>query len=235
MNTAADVRIDPLIRGTQEKTWQKILTPAPLWSPADGPLLVVSAHPDNEVLAAGGLIQMWKQAGRSVTILRLTDGETIHPRRLAGVPREEFKEALQILSPSPVLVVRLGIPEGRIAECTSRLRGALVSLVVPGMTVLAPYENDGSPDHDAAGRATCDVARILDLPVARYPVWTWHHGNPVAMASLPWRRFSLSEAAQAAKADAVRFASRALPHKRARLFPDHIIRYFSRPYEAFIV
>ena len=227
MNTAADVRIAPLIRGTQEKNWQKVLAQAPLWSPANGPLLIVSAHPDNEVLAAGGLIHMWKQAGRSVTILSLTDGETIHPGRRARVPREELKEALQVLSPSPVLVVGLGIPRGRVAECTSRLRGALVSLVVPGMTVLAPYENDGFPDHDAAGRIIRDLAQTLGLPLARYPVWTWHHGDPAAMAGLPWRRFSLSEAAQAAKAHAVRcFASRAPSYKRG---------YFARPYEAFIV
>ena len=100
VNTAADFRIDSSIRGTDESSWQTILAPAPLWSPGEGPLLIISPHPDNEVLAAGGLIHMWKQAGRRVTILSLTDGEAAYPhwRRLAQVRREELKEALRVLS-----------------------------------------------------------------------------------------------------------------------------------------
>jgi LmbE family N-acetylglucosaminyl deacetylase len=238
MSAAADVRIDISIRGTDESCWQKMLAKAPLWSPADGPLLIVSAHPDNEVLAAGGLIHMWKQWGRSVTVLSLTDGEAVYPhqRTAARVRREELKEALQVLSRSPVLTVRLGIPEGRVAECASKLRGAIVSLVVPGTTVIAPYEDDGYPDHNAAGRVTCEMARTLGLPVARYPVWAWHHGNPSAMAGLAWRRYPLTETAQAAKADAVRcFASQMPPYKRTPIFPNHITRYFARPFEAFLV
>jgi LmbE family N-acetylglucosaminyl deacetylase len=238
VSMAADVRIDAAIRGTDELHWQTLLAAAPLWAPADGPLLIVSPHPDNEVLAAGGLIHAWRQAGRKVTILSLTDGETAYPQwnRLARVRREELKEALQILSPSPLLIVRLGIPDGRIAECAGKLRGAIASLITPGTTIVAPYENDGPPDHNAAGRTSCDVARDLGLPVARYPIWTWHHGNPPALSSLPWRRFSLSEAAQAAKAEAVTcFTSQTSPYKRKPIFPDHIVRYFTRPYETFLV
>ena len=238
VNTAADVRIDPSIRGTDESRWQRVLAEAPLWSPADGPLLIVSPHPDNEVLAAGGLIHMWRQWGRRVTILSLTDGDAGYPhqRQMARMRREELKEALQVLCRSPVLVVRIGIPEGRIAECAGKLRAAIVSLVVPGTTIIAPYEYDGHPDHDAAGRVTCEMARTLGLPVARYPIWTWHQGNPLAMTRLSWRRFSLSEEAQAAKADALRcFASQMSPYKRAPIFPEHIIRYFARPYETFLV
>jgi LmbE family N-acetylglucosaminyl deacetylase len=238
VNTAADVRIDSAIRGTDESSWQAILATAPLWSPAEGPLLIISPHPDNEVLAAGGLIHMWKQQGRRVTILSLTDGEAAYPhwRRLAQVRRQELKEALQVLSQRPVLLVRLGIPDGRVAEHAGKLRGAIVSLVMPGTTIIAPYEEDGFADHNAAGRIACEMARSLGLPIVRYPIWTWHHGDPLALTGFSWRRFSLSEAAQAAKADAVRcFTSQMSPYKRAPIFPDHIIRYFARPYEAFLV
>lgn len=238
MNTAADVRIHSSIRGTDESSWQTILAAAPFWSPAEGPLLIISPHPDNEVLAAGGLIHTWKQRGRQVTILSLTDGEAAYPhwRRLAQVRREELKEALQVLSPSPVLLVRLGIPDGRVAERASKLRGAIVSLVTPGTTIIAPYEDDGFADHNAAGAIACEMARTLGLPIARYPIWTWHHGDPEALTGVSWRRFPLTEAAQAAKADAVRcFTSQMSPYRRAPIFPDHIIRYFARPYEAFLV
>ena len=238
VSMVADVRIEAAIHGTDELRWQTLLAEAPLWAPAEGPLLIVSPHPDNEVLAAGGLIHTWRAAGRKVTVLSLTDGEAAYANwnRLARVRREELKAALQILSPSPVLIVRLGIPDGRIAECAARLRGAIVSLVVPGTTIVAPYENDGRPDHDAAGRTSAEMARELGLPMARYPIWTWHHGDPPALSGLPWRRFSLSAAAQAAKAEAVGcFTSQTSPYRRTPIFPDHIVRYFTRPYETFLI
>jgi LmbE family N-acetylglucosaminyl deacetylase len=226
------------IHGTDETCWQQALADAPPWSPSSGPLLIVSPHPDDEVLGAGGLIHMWKQQGHPVTILSVTDGEAAYPqwRRLGQVRREELKDALQVLCESPVLLVRLGIPDGRIADHTYRLRGAIMSLIAPGATLIAPYESDGHPDHEAAGRVCCEVAQAHGLSIARYPIWTWRHSNPLAMHAARWGRFVLSDAAQAAKADAARcFSSQMLPYKRTPIIPDRIMRYFARPYEAFLL
>jgi LmbE family N-acetylglucosaminyl deacetylase len=237
MHTAANL---PSIQseGTDESTWQDVLSDVPLWSPADGPLLIVSPHPDAEVMAAGGLIYVWKQWGRKVTILSLTDGEAAYPqwKRLGRIRREELKDALQVLTDSPALVVRLGIPDGHVANHTGKVRGAITSLVTPGTTIISPYEEDGHPDHDAAGRVCCETARAHGLSVARYPMWTWHHADPSSMNRAAWRRFPLSERAQAAKADALRcFPSQLSPYRRKPVVPEHIVRYFARPYETFFV
>ena len=236
MNTAAHLPVGTMVPGTDESCWQRILADAPLWSPPEGPLLIVSPHPDNAVLAAGGLIHSWTQLGRRVTILSLTDGEAAYPqwRRLGQVRREELKDALQVLSPSPVLTVRLGIADGHVGDHPCKLRGAIVSLLAPNTTLIAPYEHDGHPDLEAAGRVCGEMTRALSLSAARYPIWAWHHADPGSMAGL-WRRFPLSGASQAAKSDAVNcFASQMTPYRRAPLFPEHIIRYFTRPYEAFL-
>ena len=91
---------------TDESAWQRALADAPDWSPPDGPLLIVSPHPDDEVLGAGGLIHAWKILGRRVTVLSLTDGEAAYPqyRRLGQIRRQELKAALQVLSDDPVLI-----------------------------------------------------------------------------------------------------------------------------------
>jgi LmbE family N-acetylglucosaminyl deacetylase len=230
--------IDPSLPGTDDRAWQRALADVPDWSPPDGPLLIVSPHPDDEVLGAGGLIHTWKNLGRGVTVISLTDGEAAYPqyRRLGQIRREELKEALQVLSDHPVLVVRLGIPDGRVADYGSKIRSAVFSLLAPGATVLVPYEEDGHPDHDAAGRICIELARVHGIPLARFPVWAWRHADPQELNHARWGKFKLSDTAQAAKADALRcFSSQLSPYKRRPAVPDHAIAYFTRPYEAFLL
>ncbi len=226
-----------LVHRTEEAAWQNVLASVPLWSPPDGELLIVSPHPDNEVMGAGGLIHVWRQWGRKVTILSVTDGEAAYPqwRRLGRIRREELKDALQVLAESPPVVVRLGIPDGRVGDHTGKLRGAILSLVTSSTTIISPYEEDGHPDHDAAGRTCCELARAHGFNLARYPVWTWQHADPYSLNRAAWRRFPLSDSAQAAKADALRcFPSQVSPYRREPVVPEHLIRYFARPYETFL-
>ncbi len=230
--------VDPSLPGTDESAWQRALANAPDWIPPVGPLLIVSPHPDDEVLGAGGLIHTWKILGRSVTVVSLTDGEAAYPqyRRLGQIRREELKEALQVLSDHPVLVVRLGIPDGRVADYGSKLRSAVSSLLDADTTVLVPYEQDGHPDHDAAGRVCTELARAHNFTLARYPIWAWRHADPQAMSQARWGKFSLSGAAQAAKANALLcFSSQLFPYRRPTMVPDHAMAYFTRPYEAFLL
>jgi LmbE family N-acetylglucosaminyl deacetylase len=230
--------IDPSIRGTGETDWLRALAETPSWSPSGGPLLIVSPHPDAEVLGAGGLMHMWKQLGRQVTILSVTDGEAANPqwKKLGRVRREELRNALQVLCDTPVLIVRLGIPDGRVEKYANRLRSAIMSLVAADTTLIAPYEQDGHPDHDTVARLCREMARTLGLSIARYPIWAWHHADPSTMKAARWGRFQLSEQAQAAKADAARcFSSQVHPYRRTPIIPAHIMRHFARPYEAFLL
>ena len=223
--------------GTDESAWQRALADND-WAPPDGPLLIVSPHPDNEILGAGGLIHTWKSHGRTVTILSVTDGEAAYPRwdRLGQIRQEELKAALHVLSDHPVLVVRLGIPDGHVAEHCRVLRSAILSMMDGGTTLLAPYEEDGHPDHDAAGRVCVELARDQGIGLARYPIWAWRRSTPRALNGARWGKFSVSKAARAAKAGALLcFSSQISPYKRIPLVPDHVMAYFARPYEAFMV
>ncbi len=87
------------------------------------------------------------------------------------------------------------------------------------------------------GRVCAEVARAARIPLARYPVWTGHHTNPVAVKSLHWAKFALSAAAQRAKARALQcFESQLRPvSEKGPIVPQHVLTYFQRPYESFVL
>jgi LmbE family N-acetylglucosaminyl deacetylase len=237
MATPAPV-FDPSLDGTPEAAWQAASTRCPVWEPPPRPLLIVSPHPDDEILGAGGLIRTWAQHGRPVTILSVTDGEAAYPdwKGLARIRHTELRDALQTLGASHVSVIRLGIPDGCVAARVRQLKKAIITAATAGSTIIAPYEKDGHPDHEAAGRVCCELARLDGFYVARYPIWMWHHGEPSTLKKMNCRKFMLDEATRRAKADATqRFSSQRAPADRAPIVPDRLMDYFSRPYEVFLI
>ncbi|MDP8985145.1 MAG: PIG-L family deacetylase [Pseudomonadota bacterium] len=221
-----------------EERWLKMLSERPEWTPRDGPLVVVSPHPDDEVLAAGGLIHSWAGAGHPVTIVSVTDGEAAFPtwKGLDLVRREELKGALRKLCLTHVSVLRVGLPDGRVSRHINRLRNALLTLVEPGITLVAPYERNGHPDHEAIGQVCGGLAQSHGTALARYPLGTWQHTAPNFLKNLRWRRFSLSLEARRAKARAVQcFASQLQPPRAPPAMPWHVLPHFERHYEPFIV
>jgi LmbE family N-acetylglucosaminyl deacetylase len=133
-------------------------------------------------------------------------------------------------------VVRVGLPDGQVSRHANRLRNALLAVLAPAVTLIAPYEHDGHPDHDAIGAACCGLARSHGIEVARYPVWTWHHTDAASLKDLRWGKFALSFEARRAKARAVQcFASQLQPPRAAPVVPPHVLSHFDRPYEAFLL
>lgn len=234
----APTPFDPANAGTPECLWQRMLSDRPPWMPAQGPLIVVSPHPDDEVMGTGGLIHSWASAGRRVIVVSVTDGEAAFPhwRGLDLIRRAELKGALRKLCSTYVSVVRVGLPDGGVARHANRLRNALLALIEPHVTLIAPYERDGHPDHDATGEVCCALARTHGLALARYPIWTWHHADPATLAAARWGKFSLSCEARRAKARALQcFSSQLQPPRLAPVVPQHVLAHFERPYEVFLL
>jgi len=233
------VAFNPLLRGTRNEEWQALLNGEATWSPKPGPLLIVSPHPDDEVLGAGGLIRMWSERGHHVVILSVTDGESAYPdwHGLDALRRGELDQALATLCSRPVRAVRLSLPDGGVAMRMPELVNAIQKLCGPKPTLIAPFEADGHPDHEAVSLACLDVAGDLGLTLARYPVWAWHHAQPAAFQGARWGKFPLDAKTQAAKHAAIRcFASQLNPaDARQPIVPAHVLEYFERDYEAFLL
>ena len=149
----------------------------------------MAAHPDDEVLGAGGLMSLLAAAGTRLRLVAVTDGERSHrghgsPAALARRRVAETAAALRALGAGSAEVIRLGLPDGRLARREDELAAELAPLVTGFDLCLAPWDRDLHPDHEAAGRA---ARRASPGPLYCFPVWMWHWARP-ADSRVPWER-----------------------------------------------
>jgi LmbE family N-acetylglucosaminyl deacetylase len=151
--------------------------------------VVVAAHPDDEVLGAGGLISVLAASRARLRLVAVTDGERSHrghgsPAALARRRTAETAAALCALGARETEVIRLGLPDGGLAAREDELAAALARLVTGFDLCLAPWDRDLHPDHEAAGRA---ARRAAPRRLYCFPVWMWHWAAP-ADPRVPWDR-----------------------------------------------
>jgi N-acetylglucosamine malate deacetylase 2 len=135
-------------------------------------VLVVAAHPDDEMVGAGARLGRWKNVG----FLHVTDGapQDMKDARESGFARcedyararrEEFHNALGLLNLSPSVEIALDFPDQEttthLPEVAAQLQVTLADLK-PDVVVTHPYEG-GHPDHDStawAVAAACDRLKL---------------------------------------------------------------------------
>ena len=199
--------------------------------------VIVAAHPDDEVLGAGGVIARLAALGRRLRFIGITDGEASHPGHpepaaLARRRARERTDALAALGAGGAEVVRLGLPDAGLSGRAAELAGRLRDLVAGFDVCLAPWELDAHGDHEAAGQAV----RQLGGPACFYPVWMWHWAG-AADARVPWaraRRVPLPARIRAAKQAAVACFGSQLEPRAGGLPPmlsADFLAHFSRPWE----
>ena len=210
-------------------------------------VLVVGAHPDDEVLGAGGLLAALAGLGAHVNIIRATDGEASHPdagldpHLLAARRRGESARALGELGLHPACEKRLALPDGAVRAHPQALRARLFAEVRPDDLLLAPYSDDGHPDHEACGELAGEVAAARGARRWEYPIWAWHWAAP-GDARLPWHRaakVTLTDATAAAKQRAIHcFTSQTQPlgphPEQAAVLPPAVLARFTRPEEVLL-
>lgn len=152
----------------------------------------MAAHPDDECLGAGAFIADAADLGLAVTVLVLTLGERSHPASptvgpdaMAARRTVEAERAAAVLAPH-ARVVRAGLPDGDVAAHHDEIAALVRDLTDEATLVLAPWVDDGHPDHDAAGRAAAAAVQSgAGAGLAHYLVWFWHWSGP---DDLPWSR-----------------------------------------------
>lgn len=215
--------------GTTEAQWRRCeglaaapSTRADLLVPAGCRAVVVAPHPDDEVLAVGGLLTQLGRLGRDMLLVAVTDGTASHtgseewpPERLARERPRESQAAWQQLGLHAVDVQRLGLPDGGLQTLRPLLADRLVALLRPTDVVFTTWRLDGHPDHEATGDASAIAAARMGATLIEVPVWAWHWAH-VDDARLPWaraRRVPLD-------ADAVARKKAAVQVFRSQLAPD---------------
>lgn len=179
---------------TDERLWRSwpTLAALPRLPAPGGRVVVISAHPDDEVLGAGGVIAGLAGTSAELSFVTVTDGEASHPgapvdpTTLAEQRAVELVDALRALGHPDASITRLKLPDSGVSPYVKELAPALRTLTEHADLVLCPAATDGHPDHAAVGRVALEVCRDR-VPVWQYPIWMWHWTTP-GTSSVDWNR-----------------------------------------------
>jgi len=216
--------------GTSEAVWQawpglQQIPVCPLHQvvPKGSRAVIIAPHPDDEVLAFGGLLAMLcetfsnshPQHSRSwiaPLVIAVTDGEASHPGSVRWPPAalarrrtHESQLGLQLLGVQEPQRIALSIPDGKVQQYQAQLTQRLTALLQPNDTVFSTWVLDGHPDHEATACATASAAAHRQCRHWQAPVWMWHWAQP-QQPQVPWqrmRRLALPAAALRRKLDAI--------------------------------
>ncbi len=191
-------------------------------------VLVVAPHPDDEILAAGGLLQVAREAGASVNVLLLTDGDN-NPwpqrwleKRLRINAHDRQRWAQRRRGESALALARLGFPESVQTALgwpdlgiTDRLLDDPQAMLQPIRDMLSEWQpdllvlptlDDHHPDHSAA-RIVFELA-MAAMPVAERPILFGYrvHGQHPSGGELSLRVEQATNKAYALEAHASQLA-----------------------------
>jgi len=152
--------------------------------PLSGRVLLLAAHPDDEVIGAGAQLPKWKDR---VFILHATDGAPRNPRFAAeagfesreAYAAERRRELLNAFFLTGISSFRqLAIPDQhsmlRLPELTSAIAETIDQLE-PDCVLTHPYEG-GHPDHDSCAFAA-RAALLLSRPQPVLGEFTSYHAG----------------------------------------------------------
>lgn len=129
-------------------------------------LLIIGAHPDDAEFAGGGLATIYRQLGRSVKMISVTDGSAGHhfrqPADLIELRRAEAAAAGDVIGAQ---YETWDFPDGSL-EPTLQVRWKIIQEIrafKPDL-VLTHRTCDYHPDHRAVGQAVQDASYLVTVP-----------------------------------------------------------------------
>lgn len=172
--------------------------------------LVFAPHPDDETLGCGGTMIRKQQAGATVGVAFMTDGERSHPgppfsaSSLGALRRREAIAATGELGVSPAHLHFFGYRDGALAEERAHATESVAELVarLRPEEVYVPHSLDGPADHAATTAIVLGALQRARLRVSlyEYPVWLWCGYPWVGLGSAGERRRRLGHGWRARRA-----------------------------------
>lgn len=212
-------------------------------------LIVISAHPDDETLGAGGLIQLAQLRQVEVTVLVCTNGEASHPHsptiapqqlsQLRALEMEQAVKTLQLDEGPRIRLRMLGLPDGQLASHRGQLLDELRQEADSGCFLVSTYRGDGHTDHEQAAAATAQAAQELGLFHLEFPLWYWQWAQPGTHEQWRhWHRLPLDPALTQRKQSAMaEHLSQTRPLSGSEgdeaLLSSRFLEHFSQPWEIF--
>lgn len=129
------------------------------------PVLVVAAHPDDEVIGCGAMLAWHRRQGHDVTVVHVSDGAAGDPDQkyedIAAIRRREGAEALRRLGVEDVLF--LDYPDGQLPEHRDAITDALQQLFTERApkTLYSFFYTEAHRDHRAVAASVAAAAPAL--------------------------------------------------------------------------
>jgi LmbE family N-acetylglucosaminyl deacetylase len=152
------------------------------WAAAEGAVLFVAPHPDDEVIGCGGTMLRHADAGDAVTIVYLTRGERSRGYPWLSAAERKTKRVAEAKASCSVLGVkdavfldgidgRCGEPE--VAEALTAQLSAVINSRNPKI-IYVPHADDNHPDHVAAYQVVSQIVRNTDWrpKIYQYELWS---------------------------------------------------------------
>lgn len=135
-------------------------------SSSDPKLLIIAAHPDDAEFHSGGLAAIYRQLGRTVKMLSVTNGAAGHfeldANDLIPIRRQEAAEAGKVIGAE---YETLDFPDGQL-QATLDARHRIIQEIrtfKPDL-VLTHRTCDYHPDHRAVGQCVQDASYLVTVP-----------------------------------------------------------------------
>lgn len=184
---------------------------------ANAPFVVLSPHPDDETLGAGGLIAATCATGQRVDVVVISDGAGSHPhskaypaQRLIALRQAEVEAAGALLGLKPDSVRHLGLPDTQVPSSGPAFEAAVEAIVdlcnrAGARSLFVTWDGDPHCDHEATARMAQAVRRRMpSLKLWAYPIWGWHLDPALPLDRAPPVGFRLDISAhQAVKRNAI--------------------------------
>lgn len=233
----AEARTETLLV-TAEGVWLELLRGAKPWSNPARRIVVLSPHPDDEILGAGGYLAAQVIRGVEIIVIAASDGEAAYPDfpDLGRIRQQEQNSALKRIGIEPSGIRRLALADGKLTLHEDHIARYLLTVLDADSLLLAPWEHDHHPDHEACGRAAKKACQATGASHASYFFWAWHHSSPQAVAQLNPLRFELNGVIQELKQAALReYRSQLHRVDGEPILPDALLVPALRSFEAFAV
>lgn len=129
-------------------------------------IVLIGAHPDDVEVVAGGTAALWADAGYSLTIVSMTNGNKGHHREkgtpLAARRKRESQKSAELVGAKSIV---MPVPDGEL-EPTLAIRKKVVSLIRKAKAdlVITHRPNDYHPDHRYTSQVVQDAAYMVTVP-----------------------------------------------------------------------
>ena len=149
-------------------------------------IVAFGAHPDDIEIGCGGTLLKLREAGYSLALVDLTQGE-MGTRGSAEIRSAESQTATTLLGAEQRL--NLYLPDGNL-DASPEAKQRIVEAVrrFRPRTVFLPYWEDRHPDHARASRLIYDALFVSGLP--RYPAAEPAHRPLQLIYYMGWLEFS---------------------------------------------